>query len=158
MNKYSYTFSFNDVEVFIHYKVMKIWQGYKQLSSKKNEAFGVLIGYYNNENNIYIRMVTEPYSLDKATRTSFSLRDPKHQEIVSKAFQRSHSLLGYLGTWHTHPEHNPIPSSIDIGDWDRCILRNADRNLFFFIIGKDEPYLFYRKHNQYIKIKGKHHE
>lgn len=45
MNKYSYTFSFNDVEVFIHYKVMKIWQGYKQLSSKKNEAFGVLIGY-----------------------------------------------------------------------------------------------------------------
>lgn len=125
---------------------------------KKNEAFGVLIGCYNNENNIYIRMVTEPYSSDKATRTSFSLKDPKHQQIVSKAFQKSHSLLGYLGTWHTHPEYNPVPSSIDINDWDKCATRNADRRLFFFIIGKDEPYLFYKKQNQYTKIKGSHYE
>lgn len=158
MNKYSYVFSFNDVEVFIHYKVMNIWQSYKQLSSKQNEAFGVLIGCYNEENNIFIRMVTEPYSSDKATRTSFFLKSTKHQKIVSKAFHRSHFLLGYLGTWHTHPEHNPIPSNIDINDWDRCILRNTDRRLFFFIVGQDEPYLFYKKHNQYIKIKGNHHE
>lgn len=158
MNKYPYVFYCDDTEVFIHYKVMNIWTGYKQLSSKQNEAFGVLIGCYNNENNIFIRMVTEPYSSDKATRTSFSLKDPKHQKIVSKAFQKSHSLLGYLGTWHTHPEYNPVPSSIDINDWNKCVTRNADRRLFFFIIGKDEPYLFYKKQNQYIKIKGNHHE
>lgn len=159
MNKYSYVFSYDSSAIFVHYKVMAIWDQYKQISPKSCEAFGVLVGYYDRENNdIFIKMVTEPCALDKSTRTSFFLQDPKHQKIVSKAFRRSNSLLGYLGTWHTHPEYNPTPSSVDINDWGRCILRNTDRRLFFFIIGKDKPYLFYKKHNQYRKIKGNDYE
>lgn len=155
MNKYPFVFYCDNVKVFVHCKVMVTWNSFKQISPKSNEAFGALIGYCDKENNsIFIRMITEPYPLDKATRSSFTLVDPKHQNIVSKAFRRSHSLLGYLGTWHTHPEFNPNPSNIDINDWNNCILRNTDRSLFFFIIGKDQPYLFQEQYKRYIKIKG----
>jgi integrative and conjugative element protein (TIGR02256 family) len=46
----------------------------------------------------------------------------------------------YLGEWHTHPEADPTPSSIDRADWKLRLARDridADF-VFFLIVGLEE--------------------
>lgn len=150
--KYPLVFSFNEKKICIHRRVLRRWKHSRQLAKRDTEKFGILIGRKDKE-NIYIDFVTKPYKQDESTRYSFKLKDNKHQKTVSRAFERTQGKLGYVGTWHTHPEDYPAPSNIDRKDWERCIKRNQDRDLFFFIVGRKDIYLFYKKHNQFIKIR-----
>jgi integrative and conjugative element protein (TIGR02256 family) len=54
---------------------------------------------------------------------------------VDKAYESSDQLLGYIGTWHTHPQDIPIPSGIDKIDWKSHEQENPDRPLFFIVVG-----------------------
>lgn len=75
------------------------------------------------------------------------MRDPSHQQAIDKAFEQSNGELGYIGTWHTHPQCVPVPSIIDLNDWAQCTLRNPDRQLVFAIVGIEQV-------NVYISING----
>ncbi|MEZ8193149.1 Mov34/MPN/PAD-1 family protein [Vibrio sp. 1F279] len=44
-------------------------------------------------------------------------------------------MLGYVGTWHTHPQDVPRPSSPDKTDWRTHEQDNSDRPLFFIVVG-----------------------
>lgn len=76
------------------------------------------------------------------------MKDPFHQKTIDKAFKESNGELGYIGTWHTHPQDEPIPSIIDLNDWGQCALRNPDRQLVFVIVGKTQVNIYIRNNDK----------
>ena len=75
---------------------------------------------------------------DRATRHSFHRSRAPHQRAIDEAWTRSQGSCVYLGEWHTHPEPDPHPSTIDLDDWRRR-LREDDVEapyLFFVIVGQ----------------------
>jgi integrative and conjugative element protein (TIGR02256 family) len=131
--------SFNDLDLSISKSVYDLWLKFRQMNQNDTEACGVLIGTKDFASNHYcIESVTVPMSKDIRTKYSFTMKDPRHQQIVDKAYLDSNGISIYLGTWHSHPQAIPIPSHIDYEDWQRCLKRNPDRDLFFVIIGLEQ--------------------
>ncbi|KJY80295.1 hypothetical protein TW74_05845 [Vibrio nigripulchritudo] len=136
----------SSVELRVNKQVYECWLKHRQMKRKDTEQFGVLIGSRTEgESNIWIDRCTTPKKKDISQRTRFVMKDPFHQETIAKAFKQSNSELGYIGTWHTHPQNVPVPSIIDLNDWVQCTLRNPDRQLVFVIVGNEQI-------NIYIKI------
>lgn len=126
-------------------EVIRTWTECRQVDMLDPERFGVIIGSRTERAKEYwIDSVTKPHSEDQATRASFKLQDRHHQSSVDIAFECSGGTSIYLGTWHTHPELVPKPSSIDKRDWIACIRRNPGRQLFFVIVGLGEIRVFVR--------------
>lgn len=137
------------IELRVNKHVCDCWLKHRQMKHNDTEQFGVLIGSRTeDESKIWLDKCTTPQKKDTSKRTSFLMKDPFHQKTINKAFEESNGELGYIGTWHTHPQDEPIPSNIDLNDWDQCVLRNPDRQLLFVIIGNKQA-------NIYIKINGK---
>ncbi|MEW8051546.1 MAG: Mov34/MPN/PAD-1 family protein [Candidatus Thiodiazotropha sp.] len=119
------------------------WEECRQAELLDPERFGIIIGSRTvGEQEYWVESITTPYSGDQATRYSFKLQDRSHQNSVDVAFELSGGTSIYLGTWHTHPELVPTPSSIDKKDWVACIRRNPGRQLFFVIVGLGEVRVF----------------
>ena len=99
-----------------------IFDNFIQDEYKKKEAGGVLLGrMMKNSDDVIIDMVSPPQKKDKRKRTYFK-RNNEHQNIINEEWEKSGGTCNYLGEWHTHPENNPTPSSIDINTWKRQIL------------------------------------
>lgn len=145
-------FTHEVTEVYLHESVLLV---FKKAIQKEvdNEKFGVIIGSKTNEKETYwIERITTPFTKDSSTFSSFLLQDPHHQLSVDRAFEISNGRLGYLGTWHTHPESHPSPSEVDERDWLKCVSKNKDRQLFFFIIGSREISVFKPFKNKFVKM------
>ncbi|WP_234271880.1 hypothetical protein, partial [Billgrantia ethanolica] len=85
----------NDIIVWVTNAVLDSWQALKQDSRGKPEAFGVLIGGQNHDaSQFWIEACTTPLAEDGATRTSFALRDARHQEVVDDHFKKSQGTSG----------------------------------------------------------------
>ena len=143
MDSYNLKYQGKGINIYVHQNVLDIWQEYRQVESGSHESFGVLIGSFSCDmTEFWIESVTVPCPDDTSSRYSFFLKDKCHQQAVNKSFELSKGKSIYCGTWHTHPEKYPLPSSTDLKDWKKCIKRNQDRLLFFLIIGTDEMCLF----------------
>lgn len=130
--------------------ILSRWASHRQLSLVTTEACGVLIGGYDVERDHFIiHDVTVPLPGDVRSHSFFTMKDKGHQEAVNDAFEASEGKHIYLGTWHTHPERCPTPSSVDIRDWNACIKRNEGRQLFFVIVGTEEVRVFVQSDNQF---------
>ncbi|MGB0834106.1 MAG: Mov34/MPN/PAD-1 family protein [Psychrobium sp.] len=124
------------IKVNVQQSVYECWLNHRQLSEHDTEQFGVLIGSRTeDESTIWIDRCTTPQPKDISKRARFTLQDPIHQNCIDRAFKESKGEMGYIGTWHTHPQNKPEPSGVDIADWASCILRNPDRQLLFVIVG-----------------------
>jgi len=146
VSDYALTYESDSIRVNIHKGIVNTWINHRQITHSSNEAFGVLIGSISLDNKeVWINHLTEPYSEDKSSRSSFLLCDANHQKEVNKAFSRSNGAMGYIGTWHTHPELTPTPSIIDKKDWLNCLDRNKKRQLIFVIIGIEKTAIFHHK-------------
>lgn len=144
-SEYTINFSKNGVHLHIHESVHEVLTASRQTGRNDLERFGVLIGSKSlDEDRYWIEHVTQPMPRDVSTRTSFIMQDPGHQKTLDKYFKKSGGQNIYMGTWHTHPQKTPTPSSIDRSDWRICIKRNVDRQIFFLIIGtyKGKAYFF----------------
>lgn len=108
---------------------------YRQEEPTSLESAGLLVGYYNQVDEVLIDTFTTPKVSDKRTRTTFKLDALAHQAEIEKAYTESDRLLGYVGTWHTHPQDVPRPSSPDKTDWLTHVQDNPDRLLFFIVVG-----------------------
>ena len=115
---------------------------FKQTSQEDFESAGLLIGHIRNNGDIWINKITKPKEKDIRTRASFKLDSYAHQSEVNDIYASSDKLLGYLGTWHTHPQNIPIPSGVDIVDWKGHCTDNADRPLFFIVVGLSQISLY----------------
>ena len=61
-----------------------------------------------------------------------------HQGIASAVWASTDQRVGYLGGWHTHAQHWPIPSVIDVADWRRAGAEDQHSldGLIFVIVGR----------------------
>jgi integrative and conjugative element protein (TIGR02256 family) len=138
------------LRVKVSSQVLKTWGKFKQTNKNDLEACGVLIGgYCEIKNEIYVESCTMPEKEDERTRTHFKLKSTAHQRKVNHAHRLSDGTQFYLGTWHSHPERNPAPSSLDLRDWKKCMKRNPEIQFFIFaIIGTDSVAIHpYRQKN-----------
>lgn len=108
---------------------------YRQEEPASVESAGLLIGYFNRNGEVLIDTFTTPKASDQRTRTTFKLDSQAHQTEIEEAYTASEQLLGYVGTWHTHPQDVPRPSSPDKTDWRTHEHDNSDRPLFFIVVG-----------------------
>ena len=139
----------DELLIYVPSAIINIWMKHCQIKPYQNESFGVLIGNRIENKNIYtLAYITEPMKQDISSRYSFTMKDPQHQSVVDKHYKESAGEDVYLGTWHTHPESKPFPSCVDLRDWDSCIKRNNDRQLFFVIVGIDYAVFYARYENK----------
>ena len=109
-----------------------------QNDSETPESGGVIVGYqHRNTGNISIENISHPYFLDKKNRTSFAIKDPRHKIFIRKALKKKSY---YMGVWHTHPQSDPVPSSIDWADWYSALQidRTGGQYIFFIIAGTEK--------------------
>jgi integrative and conjugative element protein (TIGR02256 family) len=101
------------------------------------EAGGVLLGRHLLDScDVVVDEVTTPQSSDRRDRFSF-FRSSKHELEAHKRWVEEKNTMAYLGLWHTHPEPDPSPSSVDRRDWIQAVSRDTFEGprLFFPIIG-----------------------
>jgi integrative and conjugative element protein (TIGR02256 family) len=101
------------------------------------EAGGILLGrHLLDSHDVVVDEVSTPQSSDRRSRLSF-FRSSTHEYIARQRWLEQGYTSAYLGLWHTHPELDPTPSSIDRRDWEQAVSGDTfegDR-LFFPIIG-----------------------
>lgn len=105
----------------------------RQVGKDTPERGGYLIGYENAKTlNYTISSATPPSSKDYARRCFIRLYSMNHLKSITLK-----KTDGYIGTWHTHPQEIPSPSSIDIKDWKESLKfnRKSTSYLIFIIVG-----------------------
>lgn len=121
-------------------EVLAILWSYTQFKPTDTEAGGLLVGrLLLGGYDVVIDEITEPGPLDERTTHGFHRVDPGHQIALDRAWHNSHGTAVFLGSWHTHPEAHPTPSTVDIEDWTKTV-REAPPNCpcFFIIVGNVE--------------------
>lgn len=112
-------------------------QAFAQHRCWDSEAGGVLLGRHLLDScDVVVDEVTTPQNSDRRGRFSF-FRSSRHEFEAYKRWNEEEKTLAYLGLWHTHPETDPTPSSVDQRDWIQAVSGDTfegDR-LFFPIIG-----------------------
>ncbi len=132
-------------------KILNKMRNHAQISTNKFEAGGLILGALRQKKegeffslssppHIEITDVSEPSLKDIRTRFSFVRKDRHHREVVKKAKISSNNNIDYLGEWHTHPEANPTPSSVDIFHWKRNL---KGRHAVLVIIGIKSVWIGY---------------
>lgn len=103
----------------------------------QSEAGGVLLGrHLIDSQDVVVDEVTTPQSADRRSRFGF-FRSRRHEALAQERWRQQAGTSAYLGLWHTHPESDPTPSSVDRRDWQQAVSVDAfegDR-LFFPIVG-----------------------
>ncbi len=121
-------------------KAVEKMTAYRQSNANDDEACGALLGRLFEENDdIAIDEVTIPQKEDIRRRTSVH-RSPKHSDLAVARWRESGRTESFHGLWHTHPENDSTPSSIDYADWKR-VIRNGQypgTRLVFVIVGIKE--------------------
>lgn len=112
-------------------------QAFAQLRVADREAGGVLLGRHLLDSyDVVIDEVSTPQRSDRRSRYGF-FRSANHEKLARKRWLEENSTSAYLGLWHTHPEPDPTPSSVDQRDWQQAVAGDTyegDR-LFFPIVG-----------------------
>ena len=113
---------------------MKKWI---QDTADKPESGGYIVGYtHENSRNISLEQISHPFLFDERNRVRFKMKDPRHTLFLIKMARRQSY---YMGVWHTHPQADPAPSSIDWNDWRKTLGVDspAGRYMFFVIVGTE---------------------
>lgn len=101
------------------------------------EAGGVLLGrHLLDSHDVVVDEVSTPQNSDRRSRFGF-FRSSRHEHLARQRWLQQESTSAYLGLWHTHPEVDPTPSSVDRRDWQQAVSGDTfegDR-LFFPIVG-----------------------
>lgn len=118
---------------------LKQMQAFAQHRWSSSEAGGVLLGrHLLDSRDVVVDEVSTPQNSDRRSRFSF-FRSSKHEQVARQRWLQENSTSAYLGLWHTHPERDPTPSSVDRRDWQQAVAGDTyegDR-LFFPIVGTD---------------------
>ncbi|MDX1997732.1 MAG: Mov34/MPN/PAD-1 family protein [Thermoanaerobaculia bacterium] len=124
--------------IFVEHAVEQM-QAFAQCRWWNAEAGGVLLGrHLLDAPDIVVDEVTTPQDTDRRSRFGF-FRSKKHESLARERWQAQRSTMAYLGLWHTHPQKDPTPSSIDRADWQHAIAHDTfeGEQLFFPIVGTE---------------------
>ncbi|MDK8181709.1 Mov34/MPN/PAD-1 family protein [Paenibacillus sp. UMB4589-SE434] len=136
-------YEFGDKLLVIKPEVVRLFQSYRQIALQQHEAGGILLGRLYGNEKVVIEQVSVPSRVDKSGRFFFDRNVKKAQQLVNQAWEDSNGEIRYLGEWHTHPESDPKPSSVD-----RKLLRDMLKDtkmdidyLFLIIVGIERLYV-----------------
>ncbi|AST88505.1 hypothetical protein HI806_21470 (plasmid) [Ralstonia solanacearum] len=122
-----------DARVLIEPSVLATLMRFRQTSVAAPESGGILLGYRRGM-HLHVSMMTTPQPGDIQHRYGFQRQAQKHQNIALEQWKAERETMDYIGEWHTHPESEPTPSSIDKREWRRiCNARNEP--MVFLIAG-----------------------
>ncbi len=113
-------------------EVLTLLQSYVQTGSRP-EAGGILLGYRRGV-HLDVVAATVPAPQDVQSHWAFVRKDASHQQVAARWWEQSGGRVDYLGEWHTHPQTQPTPSSVDMREWGLLERRNP-RPLLFLIVG-----------------------
>jgi len=131
-------------------EVIERIQGYKQMNLKNREAGGILIGAYRGD-HIHVTSLTTPGEADKRTRISFHRQSSHHQKAALKAWVNSKKVNTWVGEWHTHPEDDPVPSTVDMESWRHAL---PNRPMALLIQGRCNYWLGLREKGVITKLEA----
>ncbi|MCJ8312386.1 MAG: ThiF family adenylyltransferase, partial [Pseudomonadales bacterium] len=129
------TFQKGILRVILPHSVQEQLIEFKQDNLSDCESAGLLVGHVRNNGDVWINKITKPKEKDIRTRAYFKLDADAHQNELNDIHTSSDQLLGYIGTWHTHPQNIPTPSGLDVSDWKKHCNENVDRPLIFVVVG-----------------------
>jgi integrative and conjugative element protein (TIGR02256 family) len=119
--------------------VLNELEKYRQHNRSAPEAGGIILGrIFPTRGNVEVDAVTVPNSQDHGSRFRFTRARKPAQREIERAWVNSQGIQNYLGEWHTHPEDDPRPSSVDVDNWIRLarIAEFEQDALFFLIVGR----------------------
>jgi integrative and conjugative element protein (TIGR02256 family) len=122
-----------DALVLIEPSVLEVLGRFRQDTGAKPESGGILLGYRRGP-HLHIVEATSPFSGDRQSRFAFDRAAQGHRKIALHRWRESNGFIDYLGEWHSHPEMEPRPSSIDISGW-RAILKARKNTMLFIVLG-----------------------
>lgn len=114
--------------------ILQIFYSFRQDTHEKYEAGGILMGKRLLNGNIIITDVTSPQKGDTRKRTFFKKKTRIHQSISDILWKKSSGKTIYLGEWHTHPENNPVPSTVDLRGWRLSVNKQSNDKTYIFVI------------------------
>lgn len=119
--------------ILIEQNVIETVRNHCQSNLGIPESGGILLGY-RRDSHLHVVDATTPQPDDRCMRFRFFRRDPYHQQFALSKWRLSGSTLDYIGEWHTHPETDPTPSSLDFSEWEKiCGARKI--NMVFLVSG-----------------------
>ena len=126
--------------LIIETKLLEKLYGYVQVGSAPENG-GVLLGKKHIESETYfVTDLSVPSSKDIKRRFSFIRNKDVAQKLIDQRWKDSDGVENYLGEWHTHPEMNPTPSSVDKKLINTIIedKSNVFSKVFLIILGIDK--------------------
>lgn len=129
--------------VYLREQPLEVFSRYIQEGIDSKEAGGILLGHVRGE-HLEIIEATEPSFWDRRFRFLFERMPYFHHKLAMKRWKESSGLVRYVGEWHTHPQNYPIPSSIDLREWQILAADRRDgRPLLALIVGCNELHAEY---------------
>lgn len=130
--------------LYVTGEVVRQLLGHRQLGAGSCEAGGVLLGRHLRDcNDLIVDELTQPMRGDRRSWAGF-FRSLAHHTQALRRWRRSGGTCAYLGSWHTHPQPDPVPSGTDLDDWRHALARDRYEgdNLFFAIVGTQRTRLW----------------
>lgn len=122
--------------VFVESAVQRMLE-FVQRHRWQPEAGGVLLGrHLIDSDTLVVDEVSPPQQSDRRSRFGF-FRSKRHEVIAQNRWAEQKSTMAYLGLWHTHPQADTVPSSVDLQDWRQAVSKDTfdGERLFFPIVG-----------------------
>jgi integrative and conjugative element protein (TIGR02256 family) len=124
-----------EMRVVVHEEVIEQMKTFRQIRADAVEACGILLGRQYDQ-AIEVTDITTPQRTDMRTRVGFKRERKGHVDLAVSKWKESNGLIGYLGEWHTHPEHVPTPSLKDLHGMTILAKRNR-MPILLIILGYD---------------------
>lgn len=134
--------------------VLHRFKTYRQ-NIRRFEAGGLLFAEFCLP-TITIKEATRPHRKDKRSRYGFIPCRNIQRKLISQRFDLG---FHFIGEWHTHPEDDPSPSSLDLNSMhDSFIKSKHELNFFVMIIaGSNKPglclWIGLHNNNGYTRLK-----
>jgi integrative and conjugative element protein (TIGR02256 family) len=112
--------------------VLRTFDKYIQNEEGKPESGGILLGLRRGA-HLEVTNATVPTQFDKQSKFHFERDSKVHSHIATEMWRKSGGHITYIGEWHTHPENDPVPSSIDFHEWGKVTRGSPNQNSFVMI-------------------------
>lgn len=122
----------DDGFVLVEEQVLEVLAEHRQRHRGAPESGGILLGYRRGS-HLHVTEATAPLDSDQASRTRFFRTAAPHQQAALARWRESGETMDYLGEWHTHPEHRPLPSMIDTHGRQRICSKHSAPMLFVIV-------------------------
>lgn len=122
-------------ELLIEPDVLRHFAKHRQVGPRAPEVGGQLFATFEKL-RVRVTQATGPRDADQRSRFSFFPNRGRENSEIKEQFAGG---LHYVGDWHTHPERQPSPSSVDLDSMADCF-RNSTHSLSHFvmiIVGQD---------------------